>query len=156
MNRSSTLQKRDLKPAEQLCLQPVCAHSPLLMLQLRNHRSCLLSASAGLHARLGWLSHTAGRVIMGDSLVTPLINHTPAWYRSCLNAQKTVNEPSLYLVLFFFLTEKILLCLKPHFGAIWAQILAWAGSTQSSGGAGGWLCATCSRMAEPCSACGQL
>lgn len=58
---------------------------------------------------------------MGDSLVTPLINHTPVWYRSCLNAQKTVIEPSLYLVVFWFcfvLTKKMPLCLEPHFGAI--------------------------------------
>lgn len=135
------MQKRDLKPAEQLCLQPVCAHSPLLMLQLRNHRSCLLSASAGLHARLGWLSHTAGRVIMGDSLVTPLINHTPAWYRSCLNAQKTVNEPSLYLVFFFFFNRENTFVFKtPFWGRLGSDpCLGWQHTEQWWG----WWVAVC-------------
>lgn len=73
MNRGSTLQKRDLKPSEQLSLQPspVCAHSPLLMLQLRSHRSCLLSASAGLQLALGGC-HTQQAGLSWVTALSPL------------------------------------------------------------------------------------
>lgn len=77
MNRGSTLQKRDLKPSEQLSLQ----HQQRAAAQKSPELSPVRLRGAA--ARLGWLSHTAGRVIMGDSLVTPLINHAPAWYRPC-------------------------------------------------------------------------
>lgn len=93
---------------------------------------------------------------MGDSLVTPLRNHTAARYWLHLNSLKTINGLCLYFGWGVVIQRMVLLgdppgswsqqypAVSPHLGWLYIFLLPWR-----HGGAGGWLCSAAQRWLSP-------